>query len=461
MSLFAVVDVETTGGSLQGGSRITEVAIVVHNGTSIVDTYSSLVNPGIPIPVFISNLTGITDEMVASAPSFHEIADKLYSLFQDKIFVAHNVAFDFSHIKSEFSRCGIKYEAEKMCTCKLGRKVLPGFGSYSLKALSRNLGISLKNHHRALSDATAASAILERLVAEVGIETIRNYSIPEEKEVDIPYHLIENLPEKYGVYFFHDKNGNLLYVGKANNIRKRVVSHFKKGNSFKTKKIKALLHEISCLETGSELLAYLLEMQEIKKHRPFFNYAGKNESTYGLFHSVDKKGIVTIKVDTIENNDALALQSFKSKKSADQFLAESTNRYNLCLCANGIEKSKNSCLYVQTKACNGVYHGIENVTDYNSRAEQFLNQFEDYLKPLILLDAGKNEEEYSVVAYRNGMIGYAYLNKEEALSQEEILDRLTFLPAGVEYKRNFKSFFARNKYKKAQFLDESQNTYST
>jgi len=236
MSLFAVVDVETTGGSLQGGSRVTEIAIVIHNGTSIIDTYSSLVNPGIPIPAFISNLTGITDEMVASAPPFHEIADTLYSIFQDKIFVAHNVSFDFSHIKSEFSRCGIKYEAEKMCTCKLGRKVLPGFGSYSLKALSRNLGISLKNHHRALSDATAASAILERLVAEVGIETIRNYSIPEEKEVDIPYHLIENLPEKHGVYFFHDKNGNLLYVGKANNIRKRVVSHLKKATRSRQKK---------------------------------------------------------------------------------------------------------------------------------------------------------------------------------------------------------------------------------
>ncbi len=461
MSLFAVVDVETTGGSLQGGSRITEVAIVVHDGTSIVDTYASLVNPGIPIPAFIANLTGITNEMVASAPSFHEIASDLFTLFQDKIFVAHNVAFDFSHIKSEFLRCGIKYEAEKMCTCKLGRKVLPGFGSYSLKAMSRNLGISLKNHHRALSDATAAAAILERLVAEAGIETIRNYSIPEEKEVDIPYHLIENLPEKHGVYFFHDKGGNLLYVGKANNIKKRVVSHFKKGNSFKAKKIKALLHDISCIETGNELLAYLLEMQEIKKHKPFFNYAGKNEITYGLFESIDKKGIISLKVDAIDNNEAPALKSFKSKKVADQFLAENTARYKLCLCVNGVEKSKNSCLYVQTKSCEGVYHGFENVEEYNLRAEKFLQQFNDYLQPVILMDAGRSTDEYSVIAYKAGMIGYAYLNTEEAVVQDEILHRLTYLPAGVEYKRIFKSFFVRKKYKKAIFLDESMNSFAS
>lgn len=460
MGLFAVVDVETTGGSLQGGSRITEVAVVLHDGEKTIRTYSSLVNPGIAIPQFISNLTGITNEMVESAPSFEDIASELISVFSGSVFVAHNVSFDYSHIKSEFLRCGIKFEAEKICTCKLGRKLLPGYGSYSLKALSRNLGIALNNHHRALSDAQAAAGILEHLVAKTGLDGILNYALPEERPTDVPYHLLENLPEKHGVYFFHDKKGEFLYVGKANNIRKRVLSHFKSNKGFKTRKIKALLDDITYMETGNELHAYLLELQEIKKHKPFFNYAGKNEITYGLFQSISAIGVISFVVRPIEQSSDPALQSFKSKKNADQYLFDNTNRYNLCLCANGLEKSKGNCLFVQTKSCGGVYQGNEPVNEYNARAEKLLQLFEDNMPSVLLLDNGRTGSEMAVTGYKNGRVGYAYFDKDESVTEGDMWERLSYLPASVEYKRIFKSFYDRKKYKKALLLQDEATLYS-
>ena len=163
--MFAVVDIETTGGSLTQGSRITEVAVVIHNGNTIEHRFSTLINPETDIPSFIIGLTGITNELVENAPCFKEIAEQLFQLLDGKIFVAHNASFDFSFIKSEFKRCGIDFNAEVICTCSLSRKIFPGFGSYSLGNLTKNLGIILEGHHRAMNDAVAASEILEKLVS--------------------------------------------------------------------------------------------------------------------------------------------------------------------------------------------------------------------------------------------------------------------------------------------------------
>jgi DNA polymerase-3 subunit epsilon len=161
--MYAIVDIETTGGNA-GSGRITEIAIVITDGKQVLDRYTTLVNPMLPIPVFIENLTGITDAMVSKAPTFGQIANEVYTLLQDKIFVAHNVNFDYSFIAHQLNQQGFKINSRKLCTVRLSRKVFEDLPSYSLGNLCRSLQINLNNRHRAMGDAEATTELFHRII---------------------------------------------------------------------------------------------------------------------------------------------------------------------------------------------------------------------------------------------------------------------------------------------------------
>src|SRR5215217_3489188 len=161
--LYAVVDIETTGG-FASGNGITEISILVHNGVEVVSVYDTLINPEQDIPTYIESLTGISNDMVIDAPVFSDVADEIYELLHDKVFVAHNVNFDFSFIKHHLSNCGYELNCKKLCTVRLSRKLLPGHGSYSLGKLCAALNISLHNRHRAGGDAAATAELLTLLL---------------------------------------------------------------------------------------------------------------------------------------------------------------------------------------------------------------------------------------------------------------------------------------------------------
>ena len=167
--MYSIVDIETTGSRAIGNS-ITEIAILVHDGFNIVDEFHSLVNPGKPIPSFITSLTGINNAMVAAAPSFDEIADKIHGILSQTIFVAHNVEFDYSFVRNELKLSGYEWHAEKLCTVRMGRKFLPGYESYSLGRLCQNLGIDNDARHRAYGDAKATVEVFERILKNGGEE---------------------------------------------------------------------------------------------------------------------------------------------------------------------------------------------------------------------------------------------------------------------------------------------------
>lgn len=156
---FAVVDIETTGNSAQFGG-ITEIAIVRTDGEKILDKFSSLINPEIAIPGFITNLTGITNEMVADAPTFAEISQTIYERLEGCVFVAHNVNFDLGFITKQLFENGITYAPLKLCTVRYARKVFPGLSSYSLGNLCRHFQITNLNAHRALDDTLATVSLL-------------------------------------------------------------------------------------------------------------------------------------------------------------------------------------------------------------------------------------------------------------------------------------------------------------
>jgi len=170
---FAVVDIETTGSTPQSAG-ITEIAIVIHNGVEVTGKYVTLINPRHKIPPFIVNMTGISDEMVAAAPLFEDVAPQIYNLLNGRVFVAHNVSFDYSFVHYLLGRSGFQWSAPKLCTIKLSRRVFPGLVKYGLGSLTRDLGIKIEGRHRAWGDAAATAQVLTMAIEKEGMQPIHN-----------------------------------------------------------------------------------------------------------------------------------------------------------------------------------------------------------------------------------------------------------------------------------------------
>jgi DNA polymerase-3 subunit epsilon len=215
--MYAIVDIETTGG-YASANGIIEISIQVFDGENVTETFESLVNPYQTIPRYIQAFTGITNEMVADAPAFEDIAEKVHTILQGNIFVAHNVNFDYSFVKSHLDHWGYTFNAKKLCTVRLARQIFPGFPSYSLGNLCHSMGIPIENRHRAGGDASATVVLFKKLLeadAKGAIQTSLNRN---SKEAILPPHVpkaqFEALPDTPGVYYFHDQKGKVIYVGR-------------------------------------------------------------------------------------------------------------------------------------------------------------------------------------------------------------------------------------------------------
>ena len=299
---FAVVDIETTGGFPQQHG-ITEIAIVLMNGNEIEGQYSTLVNPHQPIPPFIVNMTGISDSMVSKAPSFNLVADKIYQLLHDRVFVAHNVNFDFSFVKYHLQEAGYHLQTPKLCTIRTSRKVFPGFRKYGLGHLTRELGISIENRHRAGGDALATANVLQLILAKDGLIVIKDMLKKENRFQILPPNLneqqVKDLPAQPGVYYFKDAKGKVIYVGKAKSLNKRVVSHFKGlDTSKKRQEFLRNIHSIDFTTCPTEFSACLLESVEIKRLWPAFNKSQKRyEQLWGIYYFEDNRGYLRLAID--------------------------------------------------------------------------------------------------------------------------------------------------------------------
>jgi len=315
--LYSIIDIETTGVK-PGHSKIIEIAIVNHDGEKVVDQWSTLINPECSIQYFITKLTGINNQMVEDAPKFYEVAKKIVEMTEGNVFVAHNVGFDYGFIKAEFKELGFEFNRKKLCTVRLGRKLIPGHKSYSLGKITKDLGIKLNNAHRAMGDTLATVELFERYLAvdkgfiEEQVEAQKAGSLPLPPH--IPKDEVDALTEDGGLYYFHDKDGELLYVGKANNIKKRVFQHFAtKPGRGKGLKLHNHLHHITTEVYNWELLTLLIENIEIKTFQPPLNRAGaKTKFPFGIFYS-EKLG--TLQARKTQGNE-VPLLAFASKPSA-------------------------------------------------------------------------------------------------------------------------------------------------
>ena len=289
MQKYCVVDVETTGANRQG-QKVTEIAIIITDGINVLEEFSSLINPERRIPIRITYLTGITNEMVADAPKFYEIAKKIITLTEDCIFVAHNVFFDYQFLQREFSELGYSFRRKLFCTVKNARLAFPGLPSYSLKNLTKHFNIELKNHHRALSDTRAAYDLFLKIQSQIDGPLIQQKPTPAKLEDKI----YANLPESTGVYYLYDQSGELLYVGKSTNIKNRIKSHFRLDLKRKRDiELKGQIAHIDYKLYPHDLVAKIMESMEIKKHRPPFNVALKrNRYRYEVKISLDHEGYI-------------------------------------------------------------------------------------------------------------------------------------------------------------------------
>ncbi len=405
--MYAIVDIETTGASAANG-KITEIAVYIHNGERITDSFTSLINPECSIPWNIARLTGITNEMVASAPRFYEIARKIVEITAGMIFVAHNVSFDYNYIREEFKRLGYDYKRKTMCTVHLSRKLIPGHRSYSLGNICNELGIVIDGRHRASGDAYATVKLFEILLQlnganMTGLFANRPNLLSEEQ--------IAALPGKTGVYYFYDQRKNLIYIGKSTNIHQRVLSHL---NNTKTKKaieLRERIAEVDCEETGSELAALLLESDEIKKHKPFYNRAQRRSLfNYGIFLEEDHNGYLHLQVRKI-TDDEIPLTTFHFYQEAVDYLHSLAEEYGLCKKLCHLDDSLDGCFNTQINRCSGACTGAESAEDYNLRVRRSIRPLQFRSPDFFIIDQGRHDEERAIIKIRNGRYtGFGYLH---------------------------------------------------
>lgn len=458
--LFAIVDIETTGGNpLQGG--ITEIAALIHDGNRVMDTFHTLVNPQQFIPGFITGLTGIDQEMVKNSPVFGEIAAELFEFLKGKIFVAHNVNFDYTFIKEAFRKEGYVYEVQKLCTVKLSRKAFPGYKSYSLGRLCEQLNIRIENRHRAIGDAEA-TAILFKKIYGVNNDVI-NLSLKKNNgELFLPPNISKEkyleLPESTGVYYFHDAKGKVIYVGKALDIRSRFKGHFSGTSKDKAKMdLKYEIHDISVELTGSEFLAYLIEMLEIKRLWPKFNKSQKfKSSNWALVSYEDTNGFLRFQISKVISA-INTVQQFDSHSEAWKFLMDNVETFELCPKLSGIQKSNDGCFDYKIKKCKGACCGKEDVESYNYRVKEFLSSIDEMSGSILIREKGRNAEEQSAMFFENGLFsGYGFISHSESISKlSEVFDVLKKVKMIPESKYILRSFLGKIPMNNIMVIKES------
>lgn len=426
MLKYAVVDIETTGG-FAAGNGITEISILIHDGSKVTDRFETLINPQQEIPIYIQTLTGISDEMVSNAPLFEQVAPQIYELLKDKIFVAHNVNFDYSFVRHQLAHSGFVLQSKKLCTVRMSRKIIPGLSSYSLGKLCASLGIPLNDRHRAGGDAAATAKLLKLLLDKDVAGAIPLSLLKSSKEQVLPPNLsrdsIDALPDQPGVYYFKDQKGKIIYVGKALNIKKRVCSHFS-GNKTNQQRQDFLkeIHEVDFTVCGTELMALILEASEIQKHWPEKNRALKRfEQKYALYDFEDQKGYIRLGIDKYKKNSH-ALYTFNSLLSGQSMLRGMINEHTLCEKLCFIQKNRLACTAHEKGNCHGACLGIEDPAEYNARVNEAITHLKVALPSFVLIDSGRNKEEKSFLWVEEGKFyGMGYISFDSDITDIENL----------------------------------------
>ena len=396
--MYSIIDVETTGGKFNE-EGITEIAIYKFDGIKIIDQFISLVNPEIPIQPYVQKLTGINNKMLTRAPKFFEIAKRILEITEQSILVAHNSSFDYRLLRIEFKRLGYDFSIPQLCTVKLSKKLIPNKNSYKLGKLVKSLGIPISNRHRAAGDALATVELFKLLINKDKKKIIINKFLKKTiiKKTKF-YKIIENLTNECGIYYIHNDEGKIIYIGKSKNIKNRINQHLT-GKTNKSLKIQLETSSVSYEKCGNELISILKETDEIMEHKPKFNKLMKKDvSKFGLELCFDSKENKFLRISHFESN-VKYLETYSSLKNANKRLFSIYDKYDVR------ESQKNNLNSI--------------------KIDHFLKEISYPHKNMIIVDNGRSIDEKSVILIKHSnYIGFGYFNLNHQITNYNILESL-------------------------------------
>lgn len=418
--MYTIVDIETTGNGIKG-NKITEISIFKYDGYEVIDEYTSLVNPECEISYFITSLTGIDNHMVRNAPTIDQIADKIIAFTKDTIFVAHSVNFDYNVIKNEFAIIDREFVRKKLCTVRLSRKLIPGYNSYSLGKLCSSLGIPLTDRHRARGDAHATTLLFQKLLRTDGAaDVFKNFLNARSQEATLPPQLpravFEKIPAQPGIYYFKNSKGKIIYIGKAINLKKRVLGHFYDKS---TKEI-ALCNETADIDfelSGSDLVALLMESEAIKHHYPLYNRAQKRKvQQYGIFSYEDRNGIQHLAFNKLKMAPN-AVFTFYNISDCRLYLENICQEFQLCPKYCHLQENVASCSHYRITKCDGICRGKEDIAKYNEKVQQAIHHIRSTAINFIIKEQGRTIEEEAFILVNNDLyMGYGFVEKDMTIN---------------------------------------------
>jgi DNA polymerase III subunit epsilon len=410
-SPLAIVDLETTGGQ-PAWDRITEIGVIEIDGFEVSSEWSTLVNPGAAIPAPIQALTGITDEMVAAAPSFPELAHGLYERLAGRVFVAHNARFDYGFLRREFERAGLKFMAKTLCTVRLSRRLYAEHSSHNLDSLIERHGIDCRARHRALGDADAVWQFLRIAAREHGDEILSVAARQVARQPALPPHLeraaIDAIPEAPGVYLFYGEAGIPLYVGMSRSMRSRVIQHFSSSTAWARE-----VRRIDWQRTVGELGALLREAKLVKELQPAYNrQLRRPQSLCGFVF--DMKRLRLAQPQEIDGETLPYIYGlYRSRRDALQALRGLADEHALCLQCLGFETTfrAGGCWRFQIGKCRGVCAGRENIHVHHGRVAEALARLKAVEWP------------------HDGPLGIVERDREREAAEIHVVDRWCYLGA--------------------------------
>ena len=316
--------------------------------------------------------------MLRNAPKFHEVAKRIVEITQDCILVAHNTSFDYRILRTEFRRLGYDFVKQTLCTVELSKKLIPGQEKYKLGTLVKALGIPMSDRHRASGDALATVKLFKLLLDKDSDKTIVNAAI--KSGIDVAKKIaprlsviVNDLPSKTGVYYIHNDQGDIIYIGKSKNIKKRLTQHFTNDNR-KSKRMQLDVAAVTYENTGNELIALLKESEEIKHNKPKYNRAlRKTLYTYQLSSFKDNNGYYNLTIEKADGRKK-AITTFTNFLQAKSNLFKITEEFKLCQKLTGLHQSDGNCFSYSIKECNGACLLEESADEYNERVLAFFEK---------------------------------------------------------------------------------------
>jgi len=396
--------------------------------------------------------------MLKNAPKFYEIAKRIVEITEGCILVAHNAQFDYRILRTEFKRLGFEFKRQTLCTVELSKHLIPGMDSYSLGKLVRALGIPLSSRHRAAGDAQATVKLFKLLLSKDTEKTIIQERIRMEPKFQVEPKLkqiIDDLPTETGVYYLHQKDGTIIYIGKSKNIKKRITQHFT-GSSPKSKKIQLQTTAVTYEKTGSELVALLKECEEVKLNKPILNRALRRTIfTHGLFSFRDDNGYINLKIDKVKGTQK-PITTFANRQSAKSFMFKVVEDFKLCQKLTGMYPTKSNCFNYTIKECLGACINDEDISTYNKRVEQLINKNSYASKNMVIVDRGRHIEERSAILIENGVFkGLGYYDLNYQINNIDILESIiTPMDNNRDIQHIIQSYLRRNKRLKVLTLEK-------